>query len=347
MKESQALQVTREVRLTREDVAAVIAKQPIPHVTLTAREANRSYSIFGPSPGSHEPRYVRTFAFHQNDIPSFARLINIQPNESVLDLGTGIGWLLYELRRLQSAKTGYQPEDPPRFVGIDACKPLIDAVNVRQRNEPRDSIYKSLEFLEMDMVELVNIGGPFNVITGCWVLQCLLTNLRRPAFNRWKQLLAPGGRLIMDFQGNAPSACATDIRYSSEAPPLRTFLLLQEEINRMAEEYRLLVAGTNTGFDLDRPTGFKILGISNRARALGRKQDYDGVGHLDDSDILDQLIHDFNHLARRKPTLPEIQHIKGVYIANLLGRVQQAAPRPGTVRCDVKNLALVGIWRLP
>jgi SAM-dependent methyltransferase len=350
----EALEVARDVHLTAEDVHAIIAKPPAPsHLTFHGFLAHLHYGNLGLTPQNFEwvnnngLGYEDKYAFHTNDIASFARFVNIQPNESVLDLGTGLGWILYELRKIQATKPGFQPQNRPRFVGIDACMSLINAVTVRERREPNNSIYKGFEFWCDDMWILEHVqGGPFDVITGCWVLQHLLTSHRQPAFNRWKQLLAPRGRIVMDFQGNVPTACATDIRYSKTAHPLRTFLLLQEEINRMGQEYVQLVAGTNTDFVFDRGIGFRILGISNRARALGRNADYNGVGHLDDSAILDQMITDFKRIAGRQPTHSQIQHLKSHYIQKLLGRVQQVVEDPGAVRCDVKNLALVGVMRL-
>lgn len=338
--------------ITSQEIERIIARPAASHLTFPESMAESHYGMMGLNRNTQQQvrqngvGYLRTYAFHIQDIISFARLVNIRPDESVLDLGTGIGWLLSALRQIQSEQTGYQPGNKPRFVGIDASASLINAAKATEQALPADNRCKGLEFKRDDMVSASSVNGKFNVITGCWVLQHLPINSRRAAFARWTELLAPGGRIVMDFQGNVPISCATDIRYSTTAPPLRAFMVRQVEIDLVQQEYEHLVASTDTGLAFDRGTSFKILGISNHPRALGRKADYDGVGYEDDSHFLEGLMDSFRSMTGRQPTSAEIQFLKGLYFEQLLGKVRAAVGGNPTARSDVKSLALVGVMRV-
>lgn len=130
--------------LTQDHVKGIIHKNataPIKHtLTPTKQAAEAAYRYYAiQNLPSARVEYERDHDYHRSDMASFARLVDIQPGESVLDLGTGPGWVLEALQ--WSLPDGAPPS---RFVGVDASQSMIALA--RSRAHPPRTVLAMVTF---------------------------------------------------------------------------------------------------------------------------------------------------------------------------------------------------------
>ena len=171
------------------------------------------------------------------DIAAFAEYVDIGRHESVLDLGTGPGWVLRQLRQVQIKQDSNQsdPLQAPEFVCVGACLSMVPLA--RNLSQPQGPGYGHLRFFHDNILTLRSIPGLFDVMTCCWAFQHLPHRMRQVALTRWKSLFAPGGCIVFDFQDDTPIPCTMDIVHpgmfgpsSGIMHPTRGYALRKEEL---------------------------------------------------------------------------------------------------------------------
>jgi ubiquinone/menaquinone biosynthesis C-methylase UbiE len=254
--------------------------------------------------------FEHEYAYHRPDIKALAELIKIELGESVLDLGTGAGWLLQVLRHIQQGLSG-SPR-PSRFVGVDGSQSMINLAITKAREE--SSTYGQFQFVHDNLSTLQRVTGRFDIITCCWAFHHLPPNRRQSALVRWKELLAPGGRIVFDYQGNTPIPCAMDIEHPFMPHATRAFLLEEEDLTALNSAYKELL--TSAGLTLGSNSHGKVLGINNHDQALGKDRHFSalGGGYSDHTEWLGDLYEQFRAICRREPTAAEKVRVKEHYM---------------------------------
>lgn len=115
-------------------------------------------------------------------------LAQLQPGESVLDVGCGTGSLAIAVkRRLGTAGT---------MQGIDAAPEMV--ARARQKAKAADV---DVEFRVAAVERLPYPDAQFDVVLSSLMLHHLPVDLRRPAFTEIRRVLKPGGRLlVVDYE---------------------------------------------------------------------------------------------------------------------------------------------------
>lgn len=187
--------------------------------------------------------------------------------------------------------------------------------------------------------------GTFDIITCCWAFQHIPVDSRQSTLKRWKELLAPGGRILFDFAGDHPHLCAVDLEHPLAVTPTRAFMLENDELRAFRKAYKDLISAA--GLALDSTTGIKILGINNHSRALGNRRDYSGTGYEDFTDRLRPLYATFASFAGRDPSVAEKQSLKLHYMSWVHAMMVETQPigSTATVEMRVKVLGVVGVLR--
>jgi SAM-dependent methyltransferase len=149
------------------------------------------------------------FVYHgyRHNIRPFVNFANLVSGENVLDLGTGSAWVAVEAKR----QVG-----PGICVGIDLCKPLLDASG-RQNitdagfttkrgttNSPNPG-YVGLAAGDITNPKVIEYARGllpqghqgFDVITSLHTFDLLPWGKRDESLKLWRTCLAPGGRLIV------------------------------------------------------------------------------------------------------------------------------------------------------
>jgi ubiquinone/menaquinone biosynthesis C-methylase UbiE len=134
---------------------------------------------------------------------------------------------------------------------------MINLAITKAREE--SSIYGDFQFVHDNLSTLQRVTGRFDVITYCWAFHHLPPNRRQSALVRWKELLAPGGRIVFNYQGNTPVPCAMDIEHPFRPHATRAFLLEEEDLTALNSAYKELL--TSAGLTLGSNHGLHEYGF--------------------------------------------------------------------------------------
>lgn len=332
--------------MSLRDVHAIINHAPVTITTIASTAAAEvqygSFTRAAPQQAGY--LYDLSYGYHKADMASFARLVDIKSGESVMDLGTGLGWLLQKIREHQRRLPG--GAQPARFVGVDASQSMVSLAQTLAQRVSCRQLYGDFRFIHDNIITLQQVSGSFDIITCCWAFEHIPANQRAAALTRWKQLLTPGGRIVFDFQGSTPMLCAMDLEHPMLREPSRYFCLEATELRTLQQEYRQLTRAA--GLVMEAGVGPKVLGINAHSEALGTQQDYATAGYEDHTEVLDGLCQIFETLAQRKPDLKEKQLLKQHYFTWALQqmRAEQPSYRGQTAMLRTKALSVVGVLKV-
>ncbi|EEH06952.1 predicted protein [Histoplasma capsulatum G186AR] len=153
---------------------------------------------------------------HQSDISIFAKFAAPQLNENCLDLGTGSGRLLIEMKKHIEDGTCGGIDVAEQLLEIDAKYNITAAGFIPLNNKKSEQravenqgskkvIHLACGDITCSEVLMAakqwlpkDIGG-FDIITAFWTFELLPLNKRKDALNLWRQSLAPGGRLVLNW----------------------------------------------------------------------------------------------------------------------------------------------------
>lgn len=149
---------------------------------------------FAEAAATYDPlasEYAARYSYHLNDIAIFLDKANIQPGETVLDLGTGIGWVALQARQRTQA----------RIVGIDASKEMVKEAKrvVQQQNMSVPVAFMTGNMITMEGLDGIKPPGGFDVITCLWAFTHVEESQQIGMLRRWKDFLAPTGRIVLDI----------------------------------------------------------------------------------------------------------------------------------------------------
>ena len=147
--------------------------------------AQQAADIFDPLAAT----YDKVCAYHRDNIDPFVRKAGIQGNESVLDLGTGTGWVAVEARK---HTTG-------RIVGIDVSPKMVTEARRQAKDLGLQIAYLKGDMITMQGLDAIKPAGGFDVITCFWAFSNVAIDQRLAMLNRWKSFLAPSGRIVFDM----------------------------------------------------------------------------------------------------------------------------------------------------
>jgi cyclopropane fatty-acyl-phospholipid synthase-like methyltransferase len=171
-------------------------------------------------------KYDLVYYAHLGDITALTTIANYKEGESVLDLGTGSAGCIVEAK--QRVGSGL-------CVGVDCVQGLLqhDATRKIQAagfsTAPSAPAATSIRLFHHDVASadfpqalrsvLPSGHGGFNVITGLKIFDLLPNNAQIPALERWREMLAPGGRLVLHLslvvKGTECPATMAQAEYSS------------------------------------------------------------------------------------------------------------------------------------
>ncbi len=168
---------------------------------MDAAEAKRVYDLWG----SSELYYRFWNMYHKGEVVAFVQMADLRPGESVLDLGTGVGWVALEAkRRVQHG----------RVVGVDASPVSLESARAAcavALGSDAGTEQGSITFVESDFSDIAklraSLGTPtpsFDVITCCAALHHIPGGLpvQSLVLKDWSTLLVPGGRMVVDWLEN-------------------------------------------------------------------------------------------------------------------------------------------------
>lgn len=145
--------------------------------------------------------YNDTYAHHKSLAQRLVDFANISPSENVLDLGTGTGWVLKEVK--QRIGNGIA-------VGLDASEDMLREaqhylLQHRQLLQLQTGLVATRKgniwnpvHLNAIREELVPQAG-FNAITALLVYDNIPLERRKAALSTWLGLLAPNGRIVLSM----------------------------------------------------------------------------------------------------------------------------------------------------
>jgi SAM-dependent methyltransferase len=173
----------------------------------------------------------------------------------------------------------FQP--PPNFVGVDTSLSMVAlARNLSQSQGPD---YGHLRFVHDNIITLQSITGRFDVVTCRWAFQHLPHQLRKVVLALWKSLLAPGGRIVFDFQGDTLIPCTMDIVHpgmcdpsSGIIHPTRGYAIRKEEPEVLGTTFKALLAAAQ--LQLVAGKSIRVGGIDNHDQALCRAEHFASTG---------------------------------------------------------------------
>lgn len=171
---------------------------------MTPMTVEQARHIYDPL-GSSVLQYQVVHGYHKCEIIPFVDMADLKPGESVLDLGTGIGWVALEAKmRVQHG----------RVVGVDASPRSLETARgycAAALGSNTGNATGSITFLESDMSKIAtlraSLGTPtptFNAIFCCAALQHVPGGLiaQSLVLKDWATLLTPGGRIVVDWIEN-------------------------------------------------------------------------------------------------------------------------------------------------
>jgi SAM-dependent methyltransferase len=283
------------------------------------------------------------------DINAFADYINIGPDETVLDLGTGLGWVLHQLRLIQIRKhsrNNTDPFQPPPFVGVDASLSMITVARAITALNPN---LGGITFVHDYMSTVGSVIGQFDVITCRYAFHHLPPDQRQATLARWKSFLAPGGRIVFDFQGDTPIPCTMDICHPDISYPSRASIVPPQELEDLESAFNALLVAAN--LELVAGKTIRVAGINNHDDALCTDAHFasTGGGYDDHTVVLEAICESFRDVVGRDANLTEKCLLTRYYMEWVRDEATRTQPR-GTsgprALLYVKNLSLVAMVEL-
>lgn len=301
--------------------------------------------------------YAVQFCHHLPDIEAFAEYVDIGPNETVLDLGTGLGWVLHELRKIQIQKHSRNtagPFQPPAFIGVDASQSMLQVA--RALTTKKGDNYNRIRFVRDEMSTIRHVSDQVNVITCRDAFQHLPAGQRQVALDRWKSLLKPGGRMVFDFQGDTPIPCTKDIYHprmrhpgSGMIHPTRAFFLPPEELEALETAFEALLAAAK--LELVAGKTIRVAGINHHYQALCNDAHFasTGGGYNDDTETLELLCDWFRDAVGRDANLTQRCLLTKHFMEWVRDQATKKQPEsssrsPAWLR--IKNLSLVAMVKV-
>jgi ubiquinone/menaquinone biosynthesis C-methylase UbiE len=178
--------------------------------------AQQAADIFDPFAAT----YDRDYAYHRDNIGPFVRKAGIQGNESVLDLGTGTGWVAVEVRKYTTG----------RIVGIDVSPKMVAEARRRAKDLGLQIAYLKGDMITMQGLDAIKPAGGFDVITCFWAFSNVAIGQRLAMLNRWKSFLAPSGRMVFDMHHPDHDLAGYHVENASGKSVFRWRLLDQQSV---------------------------------------------------------------------------------------------------------------------
>ena len=133
--------------------------------------------------------FDREYAYNRDNIGPFVRKAGIQSNDSVLDLGTGTGWVAVEARKYTTG----------RVVGVDVSPKMVAEAQRQAKDLVLQIAYLKGDMITMQGLDAIKAEGGFDVITCFWAFSNVALDQRLAMLKRWKSFLTPGGRMVFDM----------------------------------------------------------------------------------------------------------------------------------------------------
>jgi len=149
--------------------------------------------------------YEQLYSYHRDDVGRFVDKANIQGNESVLDLGTGTGWVATEARQYTSGKV----------VGIDISSKMVAEAQRQAKDQGLSIAYLTGDMVTLEGLDGIKPAGGFDVILCLWAFSNVAPAQRVAALSRWKSFLAPQGRIVFDMHHPNNDLASYDVRTES------------------------------------------------------------------------------------------------------------------------------------
>lgn len=149
-------------------------------------------------------KYDLVYYAHLGDIAALTTIANYNEGESVLDLGTGSAGCIVEAKQRVGSGLCVGVDCVPGLLQHDATRKIQAAGFSTAPSAPAAT---SIQLFHHDVASadfplalrsvLPSGHGGFNVITGLKIFNLLPTNAQIPALERWREMLAPSGRLVL------------------------------------------------------------------------------------------------------------------------------------------------------
>ncbi|KAK2732731.1 hypothetical protein FQN57_002485 [Myotisia sp. PD_48] len=162
--------------------------------------------------------YSLAYRIHEPDIQVFVKFAKPKLGESVLDLGTGSGWVVTAIKQ----QVGYGI-----CVGVDIAKELLMADTVHTVKEAGFTPFGPANFSNIPSSSIANSGeipihllsgnimkkdlfikaaellpkevDGFDIITALWVFETLPLNKQEKTLQMWKTQLSKSGRIVLSW----------------------------------------------------------------------------------------------------------------------------------------------------
>jgi ubiquinone/menaquinone biosynthesis C-methylase UbiE len=225
--------------------------------------------------------YAVDSAFHFDDIAVFVNKAGIQEGETVLDLGTGIGWVAIEARRHTQG----------RIMGIDASQEMVKEA---RRVAKEQNI--QVAFLKGDMITMEGLDGikpteGFDVITCLWAFSSVHSSQRIAMLNRWKSFLAPTGRIVFDMQDASSRLASCDVYNQNRERMLRIKIHDTQILDQCKAACQSV--GTQAGLQL-----------------VGALEQLGGHGYADHSELLKAVLEKYHGWRIEQATADQLEEGK-------------------------------------
>lgn len=260
--------------------------------------------------------YDKDNFFHRDDVRSFVAKAAIQDTEHVLDLGTGTGWVTQVARCYSKG----------RIVGVDISPEMVKEARRQAAEAEANILYLVGNMITLQGLEYIKAGVSatgYNVITSLWAFSNIAHDKRVAMLQRWKDFLAPNGRIVFDVQHPQGDLATYDAVDENGVIRYRWKFSDQQSMTECAE-------------------ACKVIGEEAGLKLVGELEEGGVEGYEDGRPAMQRLL---ESNGNPNPTRSQLEAAKTTFAEMVGSFLWQKHNIPGRLVLKHKCISVVGVWQ--
>ena len=269
--------------------------------------AQQAAQVFDPLAST----YNKSSSYHRSDVGFLVHKAAIQGSESVLDLGTGTGWVATEARRLTTG----------RIVGVDISPKMVAEARRHAKDDTLQIAYLVGDMITLHGLDAIKPPGGFDVITCLWAFSNVAAGQRLAMLNRWKDFLAPGGRIVLELQHPNNDLASFDVENESGKSVFRWKMSNQQSL-------------------VECVAAWQALGDAAGLRLIGELESIGVEGYEDQEPNLKAVL-----AGQQNPSHAQIEGGKQTLLQRLVNYYWPKSGESGRPVVLPKTVSVMGVWQ--